>query len=130
MPKRKTAEASIEMAAIVATPKKVVKAATVSNTSPATHKRTVTKKAKQPSATATPATSPVVDTVAEPVVAHAVVPETAVTTPSVAVATPARPTSAAIAERAFFYFVERGYQHGDPAADWFRAERELMALAR
>ena len=31
-----------------------------------------------------------------------------------------------IAKRAYLYWVERGYQHGDPVQDWVRAESELI----
>lgn len=32
-----------------------------------------------------------------------------------------------IAERAYSFFVARGYEHGHDKEDWFRAERELLA---
>jgi gamma-glutamyl:cysteine ligase YbdK (ATP-grasp superfamily) len=38
-------------------------------------------------------------------------------------------THEAIAKQAYFYWVERGYQGGSPAADWVRAEQELKQLA-
>ncbi len=37
------------------------------------------------------------------------------------------PTHEQIAYRAYFYFVERGWQHGNDHQDWLRAERELSA---
>lgn len=42
-------------------------------------------------------------------------------------ASPRRPTQEEIARRAYSYYVARGYQPGDPAYDWFRAEQELLA---
>ena len=35
-------------------------------------------------------------------------------------------TQEEIAKRAYLYWVERGYQHGDPLQDWVRAESELI----
>lgn len=32
-----------------------------------------------------------------------------------------------IAERAYSFFVARGYQHGYDVEDWLRAEREILA---
>lgn len=40
---------------------------------------------------------------------------------------PYRATYEEIATRAYLYWVERGYQDGDPVADWLRAESELSA---
>jgi|GEM_PF-600320 len=37
------------------------------------------------------------------------------------------PTHAQIAERAYFYFVERGWKHGFHDQDWLRAEQELWS---
>jgi len=31
-----------------------------------------------------------------------------------------------IAERAYFYFAERGYVHGHDFEDWIRAEKEIL----
>ncbi|MCD6595192.1 DUF2934 domain-containing protein [bacterium] len=31
-----------------------------------------------------------------------------------------------IAEKAYFYFIERGYKHGYDVEDWARAEKEIM----
>jgi hypothetical protein len=39
------------------------------------------------------------------------------------------PAHGEISERAYFYFVERGYQDGFDAEDWLRAERELWEQA-
>jgi len=41
-------------------------------------------------------------------------------------ATPHTVTQEDIAKRAYLYWVERGYQHGDPVQDWVRAESELI----
>lgn len=40
---------------------------------------------------------------------------------------PARPTPEQIRDRAYYLYVERGYQHGDDQADWYRAEQELLS---
>ena len=32
-----------------------------------------------------------------------------------------------IAERAYFYFLQRGGEHGHDLDDWLRAEREIIA---
>ena len=42
-------------------------------------------------------------------------------------ATPVTVDSNEVASLAYSYFVERGYQPGDPVADWFRAENELRS---
>jgi hypothetical protein len=34
-----------------------------------------------------------------------------------------------IAELAYSYWVDRGYQGGSPEEDWLRAERELLSRA-
>ena len=42
--------------------------------------------------------------------------------------TPATPVTVdlnEIASLAYSYYVDRGYEQGDPIADWFRAENEL-----
>lgn len=31
-----------------------------------------------------------------------------------------------IAEKAYSYYVARGFQHGNDMADWLRAEREIL----
>lgn len=127
MPKRKTADATIEKAAPVAEPtKRVAKTA-----SPVTHKRTTTKKAAQPSnvtgktapvtpAVAEPVSSPVPESVAQPISAT---PEVA--QPKALVA----PTHADIARLAYSYFEQRGYAPGNPHEDWLRAERQLTKFA-
>ena len=117
MPKRKTADAKVE---VPATPAKGRKPAAGS----ASHKRTATKRATLPSdvsgvAAATPAVQPATEIVASGVT------ET-LTQPRAVIA----PTHDEIARLAYSYFEARGYQQGDPAADWFRAERELLKLAQ
>ncbi len=48
--------------------------------------------------------------------------------PAVTVAAPvAENPHEAIAKIAYGYYVARGYQPGDPAADWFRAESEYYS---
>jgi hypothetical protein len=42
-------------------------------------------------------------------------------------ASPVAVDSNEVARLAYSYFVERGYQPGDPVADWFRAENELRS---
>ncbi len=39
--------------------------------------------------------------------------------------TPATLDAGEVANLAYSYFAERGYQPGDPIEDWFRAENEL-----
>ncbi len=114
MPKRKTADATIEKAVPAAEPKKRVSATRAAST--ATHKRTATKKAAaQPfdvPGNAAPEVTAAVEPVTSPVVESF-----------------AAPTHAEIARLAYSYFEQRGYQPGDPVADWLRAERELAKLA-
>lgn len=45
-------------------------------------------------------------------------------------AEPARPSHEAVAKLAYSYWVARGYAPGDPAADWLRAEQELLRRGR
>ena len=44
------------------------------------------------------------------------------------VAAPVVNAHEAISKIAYGYFVARGYQQGNPADDWFRAEREFYSL--
>jgi len=49
------------------------------------------------------------------------------TEPAAGLAAVAEPTQEAIAQLAYSYWVERGYQAGSPEEDWLRAEQELRA---
>lgn len=44
-----------------------------------------------------------------------------------AAAAPKEVTWQDIERRAYFIFADRGFAHGDPAADWYEAERQLRA---
>ncbi len=116
MPKRKTAEATVDVSATAAKNRNAAATST-------THKRTTTKRAIQPSdVSGTAAATP------------AVQPATAVVASGVTEAIPVRvvvpPTHENIARLAYSYFEARGYQPGNPTDDWFRAERELLELAQ
>jgi hypothetical protein len=55
---------------------------------------------------------------------------TAAGVPEAAVAitnTVKRPTHEQIAVRAYSFFIERGWRHGNDEEDWLRAEQELLA---
>lgn len=130
MPKRKTADATIETAVPVAEPKKRNISSKTAST--ATHKRTTTKKAAQPShvhgnpapvslAVSEPVSSPVFEPVATPIPAT---PD--VVQPNVYTA----PSHAEIARLAYSYFEQRGYQPGSAHEDWLHAERTLVELAQ
>ena len=138
MPKRKTADATIETAVPAAEPKKRTAISNVASkpaarsASTVTHKRTTTKKAVQPShvtekaapvvpAAAEPVASPVSESVAELIPATPLVAQ-----PKAYVA----PTHDEIARLAYSYFEQRGYQPGNPHEDWLHAERELVELAQ
>lgn len=116
MPKRKTAEANVDVSASAAKSRKAAATST-------THKRTITKRAIQP--------SDVSGTVAA---APAVQPATEIVASGVTEAIPVRafvpPTHDDIARLAYSYFEARGYQPGNTTDDWFRAERELLELAQ
>ncbi|MBC7928422.1 MAG: DUF2934 domain-containing protein [Bryobacteraceae bacterium] len=123
MPKRKTAETKIETAVTAADSKQHSKSrlspgivspdnARKNVKSPA-HKRTTAKKAVPP--------APVV----APIAAHVVASPELDPVPVVV----AMPAHAAVAQLAYSYFVERGYQPGNPCEDWLRAERELTKLS-
>lgn len=60
-------------------------------------------------------------TVIEPIVAAEVILE------EVVVAAPAENPQEEIAKIAYGYYAARGHQHGNPADDWFRAEREYYS---
>ena len=115
MPKRKTAEAKVDVSAPAAKSRKAIATST-------THKLTTTKRATQPSdvsgTAATPAVQPATEVVASGV------------TEAIHVRAFVPPTHEDIARLAYSYFEARGYQPGNPTDDWFRAERELLELAQ
>lgn len=77
------------------------------------------KRADQPFEVSTPAPAAAAIIVTAP--ASPVAPKA-----PVAEAQPVRPSHEAIAKLAYSYYVARGYAPGDPAADWLRAEQELL----
>jgi hypothetical protein len=121
MPKRKTADASVEAAAVPE--KKRKSSAKPTAPAAATHKRTPRKaKAEVATIAALRVESTVENSVPAAIAAPAPVPE-AVTLPRI-------PTTEEIATLAYSYWEQRGYQGGFPEQDWYRAERELLKLAQ
>ena len=105
MPKSKTADVTAEAPA-AAEPRKKASTAKPKTAAAATHKRTSPTKSK--------VVAEVAAVVAQPV---ALAPEQTETSRV--------PTHTEIAALAYSYWVNRGYQDGNPNEDWFRAEREL-----
>ena len=120
MPKRKTADAKAEVAAV--SDKKRSSASKSQAPAAATHKRT---NRSAPAEVAAPATFHVERAVENSVPATA----PSIATPK-AVAAPRIPTRHDIALLAYSYWENRGYQGGSPEEDWLRAEAELLKLAQ
>ena len=101
------------------------------NAAPSVRNARPTTSAKAPGARAAKHSKAVVEEpLAAPSAASAVVVESVVATP--AVAQPEVPvakivSSEEIAKLAYSYWVERGYQDGNPQEDWVRAEQALLA---
>ena len=103
MPKRKTADVSVEPVAASKNEKR--KSASKPKTAAAaTHMHTPRKAQADvvPNVVPVPVASPV---------------------------TPRKPTQEQIARLAYSYWEARGFQHGSPEQDWFRAEAELLKLS-
>ena len=120
MPKRKTADAKAEAAAV--SDKKRSSASKSKAPAAATHKRT---NRNAPAEVAAPAPIHVERAVENSVPATA----TSIATAK-ALATPRIPTRDEIALLAYSYWENRGYQGGSPEEDWLRAEAELLKLAQ
>src|SRR4051794_17181644 len=114
MPTRKTADANIDSAKATESAKKRSTAASKGSTSPAaTHKRTATKKAKQPSAAGT--ADPVdilaaAEPVSKPVLSQPAKPSASATRAPVAAAVAVRPSREQIEKLAYSYWEARGFQ--------------------
>lgn len=121
MPKRKTADANVEPAAVP--DKKRSSVAKPKAPAAATHKRT-SRMAK--AEVATPVALPLETAVENSVTATPAAPAEM---PQAATA-PRTPTREDIAMLAYSYWEQRGYQGGSPEEDWFRAELELLKLAQ
>jgi outer membrane biosynthesis protein TonB len=84
---------------------------------------------KKTKAAAKPTVAPAAAKTAAPKAKAAAKSAEAAGVPEAAVAmtkTAARPTHQQIAERAYSFFIERGWRHGHHEQDWFRAEQELL----
>ena len=116
MPKRQPALENVTDPVTTSEPKKKKKAAEMSPAVPktpaATHKRVAPKTTKSK-----PASDRTVLARGEAIAAQS------------APVAATFPTHQQIAERAYFYFLARGGQHGSDLDDWCRAERELLELA-
>ena len=121
MPKRKTADANVEPAAVPE--KKRSSVAKPKAPAAATHKRTSRMAKAEVAAPVTfPLETAVENSVPATTAAPAEVPQ-AVTAPRI-------PTREDIAMLAYSYWEQRGYQGGSPEDDWLRAEFELLKLAQ